>query len=137
MSVKTDWGIVSIPIVKEPKRGKCVGVSARVNVRNSANVPTGGINMGIVDDFGNLIAYSEWTSFIEANGKKDLSKSKSNGIYIQPMVACGKPGIWTDPYRPNVTVPLVSVKSRESYTFTIIASFNRDFQGDADYVFKK
>lgn len=137
VSVKTDWGIISVPVVKPPKAGKCVGVTAKVDVRNAANVPRGGVNMGIVDDFGNLIAYSEWSSFVDAGGKLDVTQTKPNGVYSQPMVACAKATTWTDPYRPNVTLPLVPVKKKESYTFTVITSWNRDFEGDAGYTFKK
>ena len=137
VSVKTDWGIITVPVVKAPKPGKCVRVSAKVDVRNSANVPQGGINMGIADDFGNLVAYTEWSSFVNVNGQKDLSQSKPNGVYRQPMVACAKATTWTDPYRPNVTLPLVPVEKKESYTFTVITSFDRNFEGDGEYRFKK
>lgn len=137
IAVKTDWGIVSVPVVKPPKAGKCVGVTAKVDVRNAANAPDGGINIGIVDDFGNLIAYSEWSSFADVNGKKDVTQSKPNGVYSQPMVACSKAGTWTDPYRPGVTVPLVAVKPKESYTFTVVTSWDHNSEGDADYAFKK
>lgn len=137
VSIKTDWGIISVPVVKAPKPGKCVKVNVKVDVRNAANAPRGGVNMGIVDDFENLIAYSEWSSFVEVNGQKDLTQTKPNGVYTQPMTACAKSGTWADPYRAGVTVPLIATKAKESYVFTVITSFERLEEGDVDYAWKK
>jgi hypothetical protein len=134
-SLKTGWGYISVPIVKAPKQGRCVDVSAKVDVRNAAKVPRGGINIGIIDDFDNVIAYSEWSNFPEVKGKLDTTRTKPNGVYIQRMTACAKPSTWTDPYQAGRTLQLTAVTGN-FYTFTAISKLDRIPQGESIYIFQ-
>lgn len=137
VSIKTDWGIVSVPVVKAPKSGKCVNIKVKIDVKNAANVPDGGINVLIIDDFDNIVALTKWGKWELVDGKVDFAKPKPNGIYTETMTPCAKPGVWVNPTRTDDTAPLVAAKAKESYVLSIVETWERILAGEADYVWKK
>jgi hypothetical protein len=104
---KTSWGYLSAKQVKSPKSGQCVSVPTVLDIRNVAFMPAPISVIGVLDDFGNFIAYEEIM-------KSDMT----NGKTVRQLRVCSTAHTWTHP-SGNRGVQLQPFKKGESYSLTL------------------